>query len=534
MLAARLLNLGFLKLNKQEIEVLSEIAESKPKVPSPSKGSRYILLPANQMQASAGTSNPKVADFLVDLASTVSSKKSAVRLASRTVGVRRPDIKIDVLDSIHENGAKLVALDETQLADFRFSYPGLRIIPEKFYRIDFRFMPTRSGFATASRTARTARARSISTITVTDTNGNPLKAVTVVAFTDFKSRVGADGETDTNGKVKLQLNSSKVERMYVYPEHSFWGFYKKNFTLATNFNVKLKPIKLADNDGLRHFYPTREWPAITKKVRVGVIDTGFGPNKNVTIKAGVNMVSGENSAKYMDNDGHGTHVAGIIAAHGDLPGMAPGVELYIYRVFPDNGNASNFDIMKALDRAKADGCDLVNMSLGEAGLDEGIMSAIKDGYNSGMVCFAANGNEDRAPVCFPASYSLTIAVSAMGRKKTFPPQTVQTAIVKAPYGTDRDNFIADFSNIGPETDLTAPGVGIVSTYPKDLYAVMDGTSMACPAAVGMAARLLASQPAILGLPRNQERADEIVKFLSTKIKAMGFGANFEGKGMLFP
>jgi subtilisin len=105
--------------------------------------------------------------------------------------------------------------------------------------------------------------------------------------------------------------------------------------------------------------------------------------------------------------------------------------------------------------------------------------------------------------------------------------------VQAPYGTDKLNFIADFSNIGPETDLTAPGVGIISTFPGNRYAVMDGTSMACPAAVGAAARLLSEQPALLKMKRNQQRSDEMQKFLSTRIQSMGFGANFEGKGMLF-
>lgn len=62
---------------------------------------------------------------------------------------------------------------------------------------------------------------------------------------------------------------------------------------------------------------------------------------------------------------------------------------------------------------------------------------------------------------------------------------------------------------------------------------MDGTSMACPAAVGAAARLLSEKPEILKLKRNQQRADEMQKFLSMHIRAMGFGANFEGKGMLF-
>lgn len=63
-------------------------------------------------------------------------------------------------------------------------------------------------------------------------------------------------------------------------------------------------------------------------------------------------------------------------------------------------------------KAVEDGCDLINMSLGSPDLDEGLISYIKDAYNKGGLCFAANGNDDRNPVSFPAAYSLCVAVSA--------------------------------------------------------------------------------------------------------------------------
>lgn len=490
---------------------------------------RFILLPANQMQAAPNAGNPEISNFLIRLSNNV-SQKAGLQLAPRTK-TKGSAISVNVIDSIHENGAKLVTISESQMADFRFSYPGLRIIPEKFYDHDFRLKPEPAG----ARAAGARPAAGFSTkITVTDNAGKAVPDVYLVAFTDFAQRVGVSGTTNASGVVNLTLSGKKVERIYVYPEHTYWGFFKQNFSITAAYSVKLKPIDLTFDDSLRHFYPTRQWPAITNKVRVGIIDTGFGPHKDISIKDGMNMVLGEDPHAYADQEGHGTHVAGIIAAHGDIPGVAAGVELYIYRVFPAGKSASNYDIMKAIDRAKADQCDLVNMSLGESGLDEGIVSSIKDAYSEGLLCFAANGNDDRKPVSFPASYSLSIAVSAMGRKGCFPAQTVQTGIVHAPFGTDKKNFIADFSNIGPETDLTAPGVGIISTYPDDRYAIMDGTSMACPAAVGMAARLLSTQTTILAMPRNQARTDAIQKFLANKIKSLGFGANFEGKGMLFP
>jgi subtilisin len=74
------------------------------------------------------------------------------------------------------------------------------------------------------------------------------------------------------------------------------------------------------------------------------------------------------------------------------------------------------------------------------------------------------------------------------------------------------NFIAAFSNAGPEIDLVGPGLGIISTVPGG-YAPMSGTSMACPAVTGIAARVLAKQPSLLAMPRDQARSDAIAHAL---------------------
>src|SRR6187200_3147471 len=95
---------------------------------------RFILLPATSLQANNET-NPNVTDFLLEL-SGLTMSRSAVRLSTRSAA-RPKTMNVKVVDSIHENGAKLVEIKEGEMADFRFSYPGLRIIPEKFYRRAF-------------------------------------------------------------------------------------------------------------------------------------------------------------------------------------------------------------------------------------------------------------------------------------------------------------------------------------------------------------------------------------------------------------
>jgi len=494
----------------------------------PGKSSQnFILLPVNHAKADQ-KENPKVAKFLARL-DEVTGKSAPLKLNVRK-SPREPEetISVKVIDSIDSEGAKLISINKEELANFRFSYPGLRIVPEKFYR------PAILAQERIQLQIRQIRAKVVTSFLVTDPQGIGIEGITVVVFTDFTAGKGASGLTNSAGVLKLKLDKNTAERIYMYADDTYWGYFKKSVKLTSQVKVKLNPIDPDYTDALRYFYDTPKWPAITEKIRVGIIDTGVGPHADLIVTGGKNLVNGEDENDFADNgDGHGTHVAGIVAASGKLHGVAAGAEIMSYRVFPKGAGASSFDIMKALDQAIADKCDVINMSLGQAEDDEGIDSYIKEAYNAGIICFVANGNDDRSPVSFPAAYSLSVAVSAMGRKSTFPANSVEASTVQSPYGTDKKDFIADFSNIGPETDLTGPGVGIISTFPNDRYAVMNGTSMACPAAAGLAARILSGNPELLNLPRNQERADEMIKYLAIYVKSMGFGANFEGKGMLF-
>jgi subtilisin len=456
--------------------------------------------------------------------------RAIARPAKRTV----EGAPIEVLDSTHPDGAKLVEMRPEDVVKLRTVQPGVRVVPEVFFR------PAR---APRPQVVTVAAAAARRTVTVTlrvasRADGRPVAGAEVIAFTDYAAREGAQGRTDASGKVRLRLPATarKVERLFVFPALGFWGALGRNLAVKAEMQVGLRPLDLRAPDALRHFYGFAPL-AMGRAVTVGIVDTGVGDHPDLAVEGGANTVQGEKPGDWRDNGaGHGTHVGGIVAGRGatgrGVRGLAPGVRLRSYRVFGkgDDG-ASNYAILKALDRAVEDGCDLVNMSLGGPDSDEATRSAIVDARARGTLVICAAGNDGRGPVSYPGAEQLAIAVSAMGRKGTFPADSTHAAEIAAPYGKDRSNFIAGFSNVGPEIDLTGPGVAIVSTVPGG-YAAWDGTSMACPAVTGAAAALLARERRALRMVRGQARSDEMARLVFAAARLLGFGARFEGRGML--
>jgi subtilisin len=440
-------------------------------------------------------------------------------------------LPIKVIDSVSDSGAKLVELPLDSLANFQFSFPGIRLVPEVFYKKAIMpSLPLTRLFSTA------ATKRKSTTVTVINEKGQAIAEASIYAYADYQKETGIDGKTDEKGKFLIRLSKTvkRLEVLLVYPPHTYWPVCLKNVSLDEAITVKARPIDVAYEDVLRYFYKTSTLSPVRKDIRIGIIDTGIGPHDSIDIAGGACTVAGERRNDYGDCDNHGTHVAGIIASRQHPVGVAAGVQLYSYRVFPKGGgDASSFSIIKAISEAVAEGCQLINLSIALDESDEATHAQIAEAYSKGVICFAAAGNDGRKPVSYPAAYSLAIAVSAMGRKGTFPPGTEPLIDVKAPYGKDPKNFIAAFSNIGHEIKITAPGVGVISCYPGNKFQVLSGTSMACPAAVGIAARLLADEGKIIRRAANAQRADEMIRFLHGKLKQLDFGARYEGQGMLF-
>jgi len=486
----------------------------------------YVLLPPQGLRA-RGTANADARAFLEDAEGT----------GARGMSLDGHHVPMRVVDSLGADGAKLVELSPDAALAVRALRPDLRLVPVVYYTPAVaRREEVESPMATAGR--RASASANITLQVVSKKGGRPIANAFVVAFVDYKKRTGAQGVTGDDGKVSLALGSAsiKLQRLYVYPVDAHWSIIKKSITVKTGTELTLTPLDLGYTDGVRHFYGNADL-GVGKGVTVGVLDTGVTAHPDLVIAGGANTVPGENRNDFGDNGrAHGTHVAGIVAARGTPPeglrGVAPGVTLRAYRVFAKGqGSASSFAIAKAIDVAIADKCDLINMSLSTRQPDPVLKAAVEDARAAGSVCLVASGNNDRSPVNFPARESMAIAVSAIGRKGTFPSSAAATDEVAAPFGKDKKDFIALFSNVGPEIDLTGPGVAIMSTVPGS-YGEISGTSMACPAVTGAAARALT--PSLLKMKRNAKRSEAIVKAVLGSAKSLGFDPPFEGHGLPDP
>ncbi|MCI0613230.1 S8 family serine peptidase [bacterium] len=494
---------------------------------------QYILLPRGSLVAAeshqkllmTNLERRKGAGFAKILADNLA-------IADITEPDKNKLIEMEVVDSIQEQGAKLVCMTPLDAHTLRQHQPNVKLIPLVYYRLTWDRPEVHPPVV-----ARAAAITTTQISVVSALDGTPIENVQVIAVIDFANRIGDSGFTDGTGNVTLRLSPTVfIERLYVIPKNKHWSFGAAGITLGSATEIRLKLLEFPPTDVISYYYGRPNDLAAGTGVRVGVIDTGVGPHQDIKVAGGENTVTGEDPDDYQDNGAfHGTHVAGIIAARGNQPnsvfGMAPGVELYSYRVFGAASEyASNFAIAKGIDRAVAAGCDVLNMSLGGGEVDEATTLAIEDARSRGTAVIVAAGNEE-GDVSFPANLVQSVAVSAFGRLKTFPEDSTDQFNIGTPVGTDPSDFFAAFSNLGEEVDVTGPGVAILSTVPIDQYAVMSGTSMACPAITGFAAKALSARADIMQLPRDGNRSAAIVKLILDAAQSLGFGLLYEGKGL---
>lgn len=207
-----------------------------------------------------------------------------------------------------------------------------------------------------------------------------------------------------------------------------------------------------------------------ENVVIGVLDTGCDLEHNDLQGAlldGINLV--KRGKPPIDGCGHGTHVTGILVAqHNEIGvvGVCPKAKVRPIKVLDDRGNGNMDVVAEGIRWAADNGCHLLVLSLGAPVKVAKVYNAIKYAATKGTVTFCASGNAGKTKdIFYPANYAESIAIGAI----------------------DEDFKRADFSNVSKNIDFMAPGVDVLSTVPESWYAMLSGTSMACPFAVGIAA-----------------------------------------------
>jgi subtilisin len=201
-------------------------------------------------------------------------------------------------------------------------------------------------------------------------------------------------------------------------------------------------------------------------IKVGILDTGIDTgHEDLIVAGGISFVP--NTSSYNDDNGHGTHVAGIIAAKDNqvgIKGLAPNVQLYSIKVLDDDGLGQYSQIIDGIEWATQQGLHMVNLSLAGKESSYALKLAVDEAYKKGLYIIAASGNhtnntfsEDQS-VYYPAKYESVIAVGAV----------------------DKYNKHPKFSGSGPELEIVAPGVDIYSSFMNNTYETHTGTSMATP------------------------------------------------------
>ncbi len=371
---------------------------------------------------------------------------------------------------------------------------------------------------------------------VTGPDGTPVPDAAVFLY---GSGVPVQGRTGADGSVALSLTGETDETLralYVNPQSTYWSLWLDEPPLRSGQpnTVQLTPLAATlpgfpDTEHVGWGQTTMRLdqldPSLTGRgIRIAVIDSGaaIGHRDLTAIKEGrdFTVVPSSESGWTDDVIAHGSHCSGVIAASRDaagIRGFAPDADVRELRVFPGGRFSSLID---ALSYCIENDVDVVNMSLGSSATAEAMLRKLEQARQAGVACIVAAGNSG-GPVQFPGTSPEVLTVAAVGKLGEYPADSFHARQVQG--AVDNGYFSAAFTCHGPEVDVCAPGVAVVSTVPADGFAAWDGTSMAAPHVTGLAALVLAHNPEFAGARRDAARVDRLFATLRASCTPLALG-----------
>ena len=231
-------------------------------------------------------------------------------------------------------------------------------------------------------------------------------------------------------------------------------------------------------------------------VKIAVLDTGVYQHPSFGGKVVAMGAAG-------DVNGHGTAVAGMIAANASLtPGVAPKSTILSYQIADAEGYSDSFKIAEAIIAAIADGANIINISLGSKSQSELLSAAVTQAINAGIVVVAASGNAGLNQVYYPAGDQGVVAVGAV----------------------DRNGSWLAFSNAGDSLDVAAPGYGLNAAWLEDSAVTVSGTSFSSPIIAGLIAKTMSES----GGQLNAQQAWALIQANLNDTGAPGYDSQYGG------
>jgi len=290
---------------------------------------------------------------------------------------------------------------------------------------------------------------------------------------DLKSGMSAASTNKTLQSLEDLPEVEFIEPVQQYKLHSEDIYYDEQWSLENKgggFGIEDADIDFEEMTKLAA--PQKHAEIVTAVIDTGV-DYTLADLKNQMISTGYDFINDDNEA--FDDQGHGTHVSGIIAAEADndysMTGINQSTKILPVKVLDASGYGDTEQIAYGILYATDQGADIINMSLG-GGYSRVLEYAMRYANERGVTIVAASGNDGWEEVSYPASSKYAIAVGA----------------------TNKLDLVSDYSSYGKDLDLVAPGTDIPSLLPDGNVTLMSGTSMAAPHVAAVAGVLKSINP----------------------------------------